>query len=128
MPLVKLGRLLVDTFVLTRSDYAESARAVYMARDLSMRGLAIGARDPFAACADDNLHEGGNGLTNHLAEETASESDEATPYYAEFVLDGSFQLGPHCESIGRALFTSRVVHRSIGVKGIHTGLLLFGRW
>ena len=99
-----------------------------MARDLSTRGVAIGARGPFASGADDNLHKGGNGLTDHLAEETASESDDATPYHAEFVLEGSFQLGPHCESIGLALFTSRIVRRSMGVKGIHPGLLPFGRW
>jgi len=37
-----------------------------------MRGVALGARVPFATGAPDDLYEGGNRLTDHLAEEPAS--------------------------------------------------------
>jgi hypothetical protein len=78
--------------------------------------------------ADDYLHEGGNGLTDHLTEETSSKLDEAIPCHTEFILEGAFQLGPHCESIGLALFPSPMVRRWTGIKGIHPGLPPFGRW
>ena len=69
-------------------------------------GVTCGARISFASGAADYLHEGGNGLTDHLVKETASESDDTTPYHSEFVVEGSFQLGPHSASISQALFTS----------------------
>lgn len=93
-----------------------------------MRGVACGAMAPFAVVASDYLNESGNGFTDHLADETASESDDTTPYPTEFVLEGSFQLGPHRGLIGLASFPSRIVCRHVGVKGIHPGLLPFGRW
>jgi hypothetical protein len=87
----------------------------------------LGPRSPFATVACDYLHEGGYGLTEHLVEETTSESDEAAPYDTEFVLEGSFQLGPQCESIGPALFLTRTVRFARRVEGIYPGLLPFGR-
>ena len=87
----------------------------------------LGPRSPFSAVACDYLHEGRYGLTEHLVEETPSESDEAAPYDTEFVLEDSFQLRPQCESIGPALFLTRIVRFAMRVEGIHSGLLLFGR-
>lgn len=87
----------------------------------------LGPRGPFSAIACDYLHESRYGLTEHLVEETTSESDEAAPYDTEFVLEDSFQLSPQCESIGPALFLTRIVRFAMRVEGIDSGLLLFGR-
>jgi hypothetical protein len=62
---------------------------------LSMCWVARGARVPFAAVADDYLYKGGNSLTDHLTEETASELDEALPCHTEFILECSFHLDPY---------------------------------
>ena len=86
-----------------------------------------GLRGPFSAVACDYLHEGRYGLTEHLVEETTSESDEAAPYDTEFVLEDSFQLSPQCDSIGRALFLTRIVRFAMRVEGIYSRILLFGR-
>lgn len=93
-----------------------------------MRGVGIGARVPFATVAADHLHEGGNRLSDHSAEETASELDEAIPCHTEFVLEGLSQLSPHCESVGLAMSLSPILRRWVGIKGIHPGFPPFGRW
>ena len=87
----------------------------------------LGPRGLFSAVACDYLHEGRYGLTEHLVEETASESDEAAPYHPKFVLEDSFQLGPQCGSIGPALFLTRIVRFAMRVEGIYSGLLPVGR-
>ena len=51
--------------------------------------VACGPRVPFTAVADDYLHDGGYGLTDHLAEETTSKSHDTIPCSAEFLLEGS---------------------------------------
>ena len=84
-------------------------------------------RGLFSAVACDYLHEGRYGLTEHLVEETTSESDEAAPYDTEFVLEDSFQLSPQRESIGPALFLTRMVRFAMRVEGIYAGLFPFGR-
>ena len=66
-------------------------------------------------------------MTKHLVEETTSESDEAAPYDTEFLLEDSFHLSPQCESIGPALFLTRMVRFARRVEGIYSGLLPFGR-
>ena len=87
----------------------------------------LGPRGLFSTVTCDYLHEGRYGLTEHLVEETTSESDEAAPYHPKFVLEDSFQLGPQCESIGPALFLTGIVRFAMRVEGIYSGLLLFGR-
>jgi hypothetical protein len=54
----------------------------------------LGPRGLFSAVTCDHLHEGRDRLTEHLVEETTSESDEAAPYDTEFVLENSLQLSP----------------------------------
>jgi len=44
------------------------------------------------------ISRGRKQLPNHLAEETASVSDDTTPDRSEFVLESSFQLGPRGQS------------------------------
>jgi hypothetical protein len=86
------------------------------------------ARILLAAGPADYLHEGGNGLTNHLTEETPSELNEAIPRHPEFVVQGSFHLGPESWLIGVGFVPSSIVRPLMGVKGIHPGLpWLFGR-
>jgi hypothetical protein len=80
------------------------------------------------ASTADYLDEGRHGLTDNLAKETASESDDAISDRPEFVVEGSFHLGPHCGSICLALVPASMVLPLMGVEGIHSGLpLLFGR-
>ena len=98
-----------------------------LARDLTSRWVACGARGSFATGAPDHQHEGGNRLPDQFAEEASSESDEVTLYHTEFVLEGLFQLSPHCESVSLALSLS-AVRLKIGVKGIDPGLSAFGQW
>jgi hypothetical protein len=66
--------------------------------NLSTRRIALRLRVSLEASTADDLHEGGNSLPDHLAEETASVSDDTTPGRSEFVLESSFQLGPHGQS------------------------------
>src|SRR5947209_7228395 len=75
-----------------------------------------------------SLRDGGNGVTDEVAEKPSSEADRTISYLSEFIVECVLQLGPQGDSIGMALVSSSIVHRSMGVEGINPGLSVFGRW
>lgn len=84
-----------------------------------MRGVGAGVRVFLATVAVGHPHEGGNRPSDHSAEETAPELDEAIPCRTEFVLEALSQLGPHCESVGLAMYLSFILCRWMGIKWIY---------
>ena len=75
----RIGRKMMRNIWCRCDQNTPNQPELYLARDLSTRWVAIGARAPFAAVDAELSARGRNGLTDHPAEETASESDEANP-------------------------------------------------
>src|SRR5437868_865078 len=75
-----------------------------------------------------DLSEDSNGVTNQVTEKGPSEADRNSPYFCEFSVECVLHIGSQGDSIGMALISSPIIHRSMGVEGIDPGLSVFGRW